>query len=332
MGSVGAGQVDGRELIAQQTGLRAADAGLDGRNGVIAQQAAPALQVSGVHGGVCSGGSGLISPLNVSGSISSQNVVNAGQNVASAQHLGGVQGDPNFAQHLGGLQGGQNFAQHLGDVQGGQNFSQHLDQCQRVQHVGCSQQVAPTLLGGVLGGAGPGGVGSGGLVGQGGAGLGGQQNVALGGQRQLLLNGENPSETLRTFDLPKLEEEATALKFGDWMSLVDAQMADLSYTSCVWWSMVKDAVESCYRQWLVAGRLDRLKLKPQLDPAAERWPRTEKRALAMLLSAIPEGAQCQLVASRQMTSALVLFRLCTQCQPGGAAERTKLLHLLVDSG
>ena len=309
VGSVGAGRNDREMMMPQQStsgGVGTVGAGRDGQNVVNAQQAAPTLLGGGVQGGVSGVSNG-----------NAQIGVNGGQYVAVAQHLGGVQGGQNSAQHLGGVQGGQNSS-HLGFGQG-------------VQHGVSSQQAAPTLLGGALGGAGPGGVGSGGLVGQGGAGLVGQQNVALGGQRQLLWSGENPSETLRTFDLPKLEEDATALKFGDWMSLVDAQMADLSYTSCVWWSMVKDAVESCYRQWLVAGPFDRLKLKPQLDPAADRWPRTEKRALAMLLSAIPEGIRCQLVASRQMTSASVLFRLYTQCQPGGAAERTKLLHLLVDS-
>ena len=36
--------------------------------------------------------------------------------------------------------------------------------------------------------------------------------------------GENPNETLRTFDLPRLERETTALEFGDWLSIVDSNI------------------------------------------------------------------------------------------------------------
>ena len=40
--------------------------------------------------------------------------------------------------------------------------------------------------------------------------------------------GENPNETLRTFELPKLDSNATPLTFGDWWSLLNSQMGDLS--------------------------------------------------------------------------------------------------------
>ena len=52
------------------------------------------------------------------------------------------------------------------------------------------------------------------------------------------MSGERLTEILKTFDARR------SLKFGDWMSLVDAQMADLSYASTV----VKDAVDWCYKQ------------------------------------------------------------------------------------
>ena len=51
--------------------------------------------------------------------------------------------------------------------------------------------------------------------------------------------GENPSETLRTVDLPKLSGDATAVQYGDWLSVVDTMMGDLSYTSETWWKMVR---------------------------------------------------------------------------------------------
>ena len=41
--------------------------------------------------------------------------------------------------------------------------------------------------------------------------------------------GENPTESLRTVDLPKLAMESTGLQFGDWLSIIDSTMGDLSY-------------------------------------------------------------------------------------------------------
>ena len=69
------------------------------------------------------------------------------------------------------------------------------------------------------------------------------------------LVGENPSESLRTFDLPLLSEQATALEFGDWLSVVDSHMGDLSYSSSYWWGMVRKAAEGCYKEWLQLGPL-----------------------------------------------------------------------------
>ena len=140
--------------------------------------------------------------------------------------------------------------------------------------------------------------------------------------------GENPNETLRTFELPRLTVDTTALQFGDWMSMVDSQMGDLSYSSNLWWGMVKSAAESCYGEWLRSGPLERLRLRPTLDANASLWPRTERRAVAMLLQAIPSAIRDDLVSSRRMTSEQIIFKLMVVYQPGGAGERTKLLQAI----
>lgn len=142
--------------------------------------------------------------------------------------------------------------------------------------------------------------------------------------------GENPTESLRTFDLPKLDEEATALEFGDWLSMVDSHMGDLSYSSGSWWALVKSAVEGCYKEWLQLGPLERLRLRPQLESHANLWPRTERRALAMLLHAVPEHVRSEVISARKLTTDQVLFRLYCTYQPGGATERTKLLSAISD--
>ena len=73
--------------------------------------------------------------------------------------------------------------------------------------------------------------------------------------------GENPSENLRTVELPKLSMDATALQFGDWLSIIDSLMGDLSYSSGDWWTMVRGAVDQCYRDWLNVGPIERLRLQ-----------------------------------------------------------------------
>ena len=142
--------------------------------------------------------------------------------------------------------------------------------------------------------------------------------------------GENPNESLRTCDLPKLSEATTALEFGDWLSVVDSHMGDLSYSSGLWWNMVKGAVEVCYQEWLQKSPVDRLRLKPRLEGPANMWPRTERRALSMLLQAVPEHVKDDVISARKLTPDQVLFRLYCLYQPGGASERTKLLQVIAD--
>ena len=143
--------------------------------------------------------------------------------------------------------------------------------------------------------------------------------------------GENPSENLRTVELPKLSMDATALQFGDWLSIIDSLMGDLSYSSGDWWTMVRGAVDQCYRDWLNVGPIERLRLRPQVDPRVQLWPRTERRALAMLLGAIPDPIKEEVISARKLTTDQVLYKLCITFQPGGATERTKLLQNITDS-
>ena len=142
--------------------------------------------------------------------------------------------------------------------------------------------------------------------------------------------GENPNESLRTCDLPRLSDNTSALEFGDWLSVVDSHMGDLSYSSGVWWSMVKGAVEVCYKEWLLKSPVERIRLKPKLEGQAHLWPRTERRALSMLLQAVPDHVREDVISGRKLTPDQVLFRLYCLFQPGGASERTKLLQVIAD--
>ena len=142
--------------------------------------------------------------------------------------------------------------------------------------------------------------------------------------------GESASESLRTVELPRLSADATALQFGDWLSIIDSIMGDLSYSSSEWWTYVREAVDRCYAEWLRVGPLERLRLKPEVDARVKLWPRTERRGLAMLLSAVPETIKDELVANRRLSTDQVLYKLSVTFQPGGALERTKLLQCVTD--
>ena len=41
---------------------------------------------------------------------------------------------------------------------------------------------------------------------------------------------------------------------------------------------MKGAAERCYREWLVSDPVTRLRLRPTVDAATARWPRTERRS------------------------------------------------------
>lgn len=162
-----------------------------------------------------------------------------------------------------------------------------------------------------------------------GLGLGGLGGSGIGGIN-FGMSGESPNETLRTFEIPKLPHDATPLEFGDGWTMLDSQMGDLSYSSITWWNMLKSAAEKCYQEWLNADPIANLRLKPTVDPKASMWPRTERRALGLLLQALPGGLKGELIANRKLSVDQILFRLLIAYQPGGPNERTKILQGITD--
>ena len=95
--------------------------------------------------------------------------------------------------------------------------------------------------------------------------------------------------------------------------------------------MIRRSVDQCYMEWLSSGPIERLRLKPQPDVRTQAWPRTERRALSMLLGSLPGPLKEEIVASRRLSTDQVLYKLCITFQPGGASERTKLLQIITDA-
>jgi len=142
--------------------------------------------------------------------------------------------------------------------------------------------------------------------------------------------GEVATETLRSVDLPPLPSEASAIQFGDWLAMIEPLMADISYSSGEWWQRIMDTVRKSYEAWLTEDPLGRLRLKVEIPPNAVAWPRTEKRALAMLLQSLPDKLRGEMVAARKLTTPQLMFKLFCMFQPGGQAERSSLLQLLTE--
>ena len=87
----------------------------------------------------------------------------------------------------------------------------------------------------------------------------------------------------------------------------------------------------CATQWLSASPLERLGIEPTgtSEVIGGKWLRINARSCAMIVQAVPEAVKTDLIARRSTQSMpLLLFRLYTLYQPGGAGERTTILQRL----
>eukprot|EP00439_Symbiodinium_sp_Y106_P021104 s4642_g2.t1 len=94
---------------------------------------------------------------------------------------------------------------------------------------------------------------------------------------------------------------------------------------------VKKAVVQAYTQWLGSSPLERLGIGPEgtLELVSGKWVRINARSCAMIVQAIPEAVKIDLIARRSTQSMpLLLFRIYTLYQPGGAGERTTIVQKL----
>ena len=182
---------------------------------------------------------------------------------------------------------------------------------------------------GAPGGGFPGAPGGGPPGGPGGPGYGGEVPGWLGGVLA-------QQESVRSVELPMLpelsESEVGPLVAGDWLTMVNPFMSDLSSSSSLWWQEVLRVSGDCYRQWLEAEPMERLRLDPRSPEAFRRapWLRVEQRGQVALLRALPESLKTELVAQREVDCVHIVYKILRVYQPGGLGERTALLKQLVD--
>ena len=149
-----------------------------------------------------------------------------------------------------------------------------------------------------------------------------------------LVNGAAPNDgnlgTGRT--LPELKGDINPITLGDWLVLISPVMKDLTPNSSEWWDHTKAAAEHFYTKWRGSSPLDRVQIQPELPAKLRQQPflRTEQRGVSLLLQAIPEDIRQLLVASRELCSTTILYRLLVTFQPGGPNEKALLLRKLTE--
>ena len=89
------------------------------------------------------------------------------------------------------------------------------------------------------------------------------------------------------------------MDFGDWLAIVGPLMSDLSGTSSQWWALVLDAAAKTYAAWVTSTPLQRLRLKVVSPNELAKWPRTEQRAVTMLLAAVPDPIRRELISVQE---------------------------------
>ena len=136
-----------------------------------------------------------------------------------------------------------------------------------------------------------------------------------------------------TIALPMLvgpEEATSGIVFQDWIAQISGPMQDLSATSSVWWQGVMDLVQATYSKWLSANPLERLQLEPLGHEkfTSAKWTRVNS-SCTLVLQCLVESVKGDLIARRVVQSMpMIMFRLHTCYQPGGASERSTVLSNL----
>ena len=144
-----------------------------------------------------------------------------------------------------------------------------------------------------------------------------------------------PEEPVRySPDLPVLERfdpSTSSIVAGDWLVMLGPSMSSLSPNAYVWWKDTVDSANLVYQKWLTANPLKRLKL-PTTELLGRHVEgqlcRVEQKAVPMLLKSVGKELHEDIVASRVMSAAAIVYKVVCKYQPGGSNERQQLLNFL----
>ena len=134
-------------------------------------------------------------------------------------------------------------------------------------------------------------------------------------------------------DLPVLADWSPGegpIAMGDWLTMLEPAIADLSESSEEWWSQLMTAVKTWYAEHVLLSPLERTAHRP-VPPAQlqqRKWQRLERRVASMLLKAVPEAQKEELVAGKNLSAFAIMAHLQILYQPGGLGEKEMVLRNL----
>ena len=133
-------------------------------------------------------------------------------------------------------------------------------------------------------------------------------------------------------ELPELSGEVTPITLGDWIVSIGPVMKDLTPLSAIWWQKTYGKAEEYYEIWRNSTPLQRVQITPELPQELQQsqYMRTEQRGVSLLLKAVPKETRDVLIASRELCSTTIIYRLLATFQPGGANEKALLLKHLTE--
>ena len=131
-------------------------------------------------------------------------------------------------------------------------------------------------------------------------------------------------------ELPELNGDITPITLGDWLVSIGPMMKDLTPLSAGWWQKTYQKAEEYYGMWRNSTPLQRVQIQPELPEELQQpqYMRTEQRGVGLLLKAVPKEMRDVLIASRELYSTTIIYRLLVTFQPGGANEKALLLKHL----
>ena len=136
-----------------------------------------------------------------------------------------------------------------------------------------------------------------------------------------------PSDLLQLMELQKtsLQNRSHAKE-----SVSEVPLSDLAPMSEVWWTRVVSEAKRWYQVWCASSSVERGQVVPSLsfELQQSRYRRLESRAYAMLQNSLPSCVKDEVIASRSLHCVGVLYHVLRMYQPGGLAERTRLLDQL----
>ena len=134
--------------------------------------------------------------------------------------------------------------------------------------------------------------------------------------------------------LPLESEPEAPLLFQDWVHVTGGVAMDLSDSSGEWWGRLVEEIQKAYARWQSASPLERAAIQPDTTRVdLPKWVRVNARFATMLMTVLPAGLKADVISRGSATSSLhILFRMFLAFQPGGGAERTRILQALQDPG